>query len=85
MYKYSETDDTLADLADSDFGNGGTNRKGHIMWAAYNFTKYLQAKTKYFITEVVNETFSHVLALAAIVIGLAIGWRRADSIALTAT
>ncbi len=55
LYKYSETDDTLADLADSDFGNGGTNRKGHITWAAYNFTKYLQAKAKFFSTKVVNE------------------------------
>jgi len=58
FYKYSETDDTLADLADSDFGNGGTNRKGHITWAAYNFTKYLTAKAKYFSTKVVNETLA---------------------------
>jgi len=55
LYKYSETDSTLADLADSDFGNGGTNRKGHIAWIAYNFTKYLQAKAKFFSTKVVNE------------------------------
>ena len=58
FYKYSETDDTLADLADSDFGNGGTNRKGHITWAAYNFTKYLTAKAKFFSTKVVNETLA---------------------------
>jgi len=58
FYRYSETDDTLADLADSDFGNGGTNRKGHITWAAYNFTKYLTAKAKYFSTKVVNETLA---------------------------
>ncbi len=58
LYKYSETDSTLADFADSDFGNGGTNRKGHILWAAYNFTKYLQAKAKFFKTKVANETLA---------------------------
>lgn len=58
LYKYSETDATLADLADSDFGNGGTNRKGHITWVAYNFTKYLQFKTKFFSTKVVNENLA---------------------------
>jgi hypothetical protein len=58
LYKYSETDATLADFTDSDFGNGGTNRKGHIMWAAYSPTKYLQAKVKFFKTKVVHETLA---------------------------
>jgi hypothetical protein len=43
-------------MTDSDFGNGGTNRKGHIVWIAYNPTKALQVKTKYFMTEVEDET-----------------------------
>lgn len=51
FYKLLQMDATVADLADSDFGNGGTARRGHIMWAAYNPTKYLQFKTKYFITK----------------------------------
>jgi hypothetical protein len=51
FYKLLQTDATLADLADSDFGNGGTSRRGHVMWAAYNPTKYLQVKVKYFITK----------------------------------
>jgi len=51
FYKLLQTDATLADLADSDFGNGGTARRGHIMWAAYNPMKYLQVKVKYFITK----------------------------------
>jgi hypothetical protein len=51
FYKQVGTDATLADVADSDFGNGGTDRKGHIMWAAYNPTKALQMKVKYFKTE----------------------------------
>jgi hypothetical protein len=54
FYKAVQTDATVADMADSDFGNGGTARRGHIMWAAYNPTKYLQFKTKYFITETMN-------------------------------
>jgi hypothetical protein len=51
FYKVLQTDATLADLADSDFGNGGTARRGHIMWAAYNPMKFLQVKVKYFITK----------------------------------
>ncbi len=55
FYKLLGTDATLADVADSDFGNGGTDRKGHIMWAAYNPSKALQVKVKYFKTEVEND------------------------------
>jgi len=56
MYRSVETDATLADLADSDFGpNGGTNRKGHVVWAAYNFTKFTQVKVKYFNTKVKDD------------------------------
>lgn len=57
FYKLVETDATVADIADSDFGdNGGTNRKGHIVWVAYSPTKPLQVKAKYFITETEDET-----------------------------
>jgi hypothetical protein len=52
FFKRVGTDATLADVADSDFGNGGTGRVGHIMWAAYNPTKALQVKVKYFLTEI---------------------------------
>ncbi|MBI3620767.1 MAG: putative porin [Nitrospirae bacterium] len=50
FYKVAETDATLADLADSDFGDGGINRRGHIVWVAYNPAKYFQAKAKMFVT-----------------------------------
>jgi len=50
FYKLVQTDATLADLNDADFGNGGTARRGHIIWFAYNLTKFLQLKVKYFIT-----------------------------------
>jgi hypothetical protein len=58
FYKAVGTDATLADVADSDFGNGGTNRKAHILWAAYNPTKALQVKLKYFKTEIENDSAS---------------------------
>jgi len=58
-YRSIETDATLADLNDSDFGpNGGTNRKGHVVWAAYNLTKATQFKLKYFNTKVKDDNLS---------------------------
>jgi len=51
FYKSLQLDATLADLADSDFGVGGTARRGHIIWAAYNPAPYLQFKTRYFTTK----------------------------------
>ena len=59
FYKLVETDATVADIADSDFGNnGGTNRKGHIVWIAYSPTKALQLKAKYFMTQTEDESLS---------------------------
>ncbi|MBI3607580.1 MAG: putative porin [Nitrospirae bacterium] len=55
FYKLLGADATLSDIADSDFGNGGTGRMGHIMWVAYNPTKALQFKTKYFITRLEDQ------------------------------
>lgn len=57
FYRLVETDATVADIADSDFGtSGGTNRKGHLVWIAYSPNKTLQLKTKYIMTEVEDET-----------------------------
>lgn len=56
FYRLMEADATLSDLADSDFGDGGTNRKGHIIWAAYQFNKAMQLKTRYLMTKVKDET-----------------------------
>jgi len=55
-YKWSEVDSTLADFADSDFGDGGTNRQGHIGWLAYNPREWLQLKFKTFVTRVINDS-----------------------------
>ncbi len=51
FYKHVQTDATVADAADSDFGDGGTNRRGHIMWLAYSPFDYLTLQTKYFQTK----------------------------------
>lgn len=58
FYKLVETDATLADLNDSDFGDGGTNRKGHNLWVAYNLSKPLQFKVRYITTKVENEALA---------------------------
>jgi hypothetical protein len=54
FYKYLQTNASFADFADSDFGNGGTNRKGHIMWLAYAPRDYVQLRVKYFLTRRLN-------------------------------
>ncbi|NKE69979.1 putative porin [Candidatus Manganitrophus noduliformans] len=57
FYRITETDATVADIADSDFGpNGGTNHRGHVAWIGYSPTKALQLKAKYVVTEVEDET-----------------------------
>lgn len=51
FHKVMGTDATVADLADADFGTGGTDRRGDIAWAAYNPSKAVQAKVKFYNTE----------------------------------
>lgn len=59
VYRLLETDATLADINDSDFGNnGGTNRKGHIAWVSYSPTKYMVWRVKDSITKTEDETLS---------------------------
>ncbi len=56
LYKSIETDATLADLNDSETGpRGGTNRKGHTLWAAYSLSDASQLKLRYMNTKVKNE------------------------------
>ena len=56
LYKRLEDDATAADLADSDFGDGGTNRKGHILSGAWQVTSWGQAKATVYLTQVEDET-----------------------------
>ena len=50
-YKWLQADAVLSAFADSDFGDGGTNRRGNIFWIAYSFTDFLTFKTKFFNTK----------------------------------
>jgi hypothetical protein len=52
--KYLEANATLSDFSDSDWGNGGTNRKGHIFILAYGLTGYVTLQGKYFLTKRVD-------------------------------
>jgi len=54
FYKKVEADATVAAFADSDFGNGGTNRRGAIMWLAYAPYDWMQLKAKYFDSEMLD-------------------------------
>lgn len=56
LYRYLETDSTLADLTDSEYGpRGGTNREGHVVWVAYALSDAAQIKLKYFNTKKAEE------------------------------
>ncbi len=56
--KYAQTNSTVADLADSDFGDGGLNRQGHIFWVAYSPQDWMQLKAKYFVTDTLDRSFT---------------------------
>ena len=56
--KVAQTDATVADVADSDFGDGGTNRVGHIVWIAYAPRDWMQVKAKAFFTDTLDRTFA---------------------------
>ncbi|HEY5648922.1 MAG TPA: putative porin [Nitrospiria bacterium] len=55
QYRRIETDATLADLADSDLGpGGGTNIKGHKIWAAFSPTKATKVLLTYYNGKILN-------------------------------
>jgi hypothetical protein len=56
--KHVRTDATVADVADSDFGDGGTNREGNIMWAAFSPLDWMTLTLKHFQTKVINAAFA---------------------------
>lgn len=58
--KYSQMDCTVADVADSDFGDGGTNRVGHIAWIAYAPRDWMVLKAKGFVTDALDRSFPTV-------------------------
>jgi hypothetical protein len=48
--KVLKKDATVADVADSDFGDGGTNREGNIGWVGYKINDFLSSSVKIFTT-----------------------------------
>jgi hypothetical protein len=50
-YKWLQADATLSAFVDSDFGDGGTNRRGNIFWVGYNLTDFLNLKIKFLNTK----------------------------------
>lgn len=58
--KYAQIDATVADVSDSDLGDGGLNRVGHIAWIAYNPRDWMQLKVKGFVTDTLDRRFPAV-------------------------
>jgi hypothetical protein len=54
FFKRLEPDATFGAIADSDFGAGGTNHKGHIFGLQVGLNKYMKAGLKYFRTDEVE-------------------------------
>lgn len=54
QYKYLEADAVYDGLTDSDFGTGGTDRKGHIVKASYNFQDWWQLSLAAIITDKIS-------------------------------
>ena len=55
QYKHLEADATFDALTDSDWGNGGTDRKGHAIRGTYNFTDWWQFTVSAFVTEKISD------------------------------
>jgi hypothetical protein len=55
QYKYLQADSTWDAITDSDYGNGGTDRKGHVIKAAYNLQDWWQLGFSAFITEKISD------------------------------
>lgn len=56
--EWVQTDATVADVSDSDFGDGGTNKQGHIVWIAYNPFPWMTLKVRGFVTDTLDRQFS---------------------------
>jgi hypothetical protein len=52
FYEHLEADATVGLLADSDFGGGGTDAKGHVLSGTYAFHKAWNFKATYFINTI---------------------------------
>ena len=52
FYEKIEADSTIGLLADSDFGGGGTDAKGHAFSGTYAFHKRWNFKATYFVNDI---------------------------------
>jgi hypothetical protein len=55
QYKYLEADATWDAITDSDWGNGGTDRRGHVWWFAYNVRDWWQLSFKALLTDKISD------------------------------
>ncbi len=56
-YKRAAWDATVADVADSDFGEGGLNRKGNIGWISYSPNGSVTATVKVFNVRLLDKRY----------------------------
>jgi hypothetical protein len=54
--KWLQQDATVADVADADFGDGGTNRKGHIYWVAFAPHNWMVIQLKHYDVDVLTRS-----------------------------
>lgn len=55
QYKHLEADAVYDGLTDSDWGTGGTDRKGHVLKGSYNFQEWWQLNLTAFFTEKISQ------------------------------
>ena len=55
QYKYVQADANWDGISDSEWGVGGTDRKGHAIKASYNFEDWWQVAFNAFITEKISD------------------------------
>ncbi|MEK7477615.1 MAG: putative porin [Candidatus Coatesbacteria bacterium] len=56
-YKRAAWDCTVADVADSDFGDGGLDRKGNIAWIAYTPNGFVTFQAKVFNVRLLDKRY----------------------------
>ncbi len=69
FFQRVETDETLADRAESDFRDGGLKRKKHIVWGVYGILDFLTANVKFFTTKTFTGTRDGIDRLRVDLIG----------------
>jgi hypothetical protein len=58
-YRRIEPDAAFGAITDSDFGTGGTNHKGHILYGSMGLNKHASVGLKYFRTDEIEGSQAH--------------------------